>query len=43
MVNYIKVTVPEEYPYVLLFVGLISFQCLVMGFVASAQRNKLFS
>ena len=42
MVNYIKVTVPEEYPYVLLLTGLTNVMCLIVGFMAGSKRSKIF-
>ena len=40
--DYIRVTLPELYPYVLLTAGAISFQCLLIGFGAGGKRAKLF-
>ena len=40
--DYIKVTLPEEYPYVMLTVGLIAFECLIVGFLAGGKRGKIF-
>ena len=40
--DYIQVTLPEHYPYVMGVAGLISFQCLLIGFGAGAKRASLF-
>ena len=40
--DYIRVEVPELYPYVMLTAGAISFQCLLIGFGAGAKRKALF-
>ena len=41
--DYIAVTLPELYPYVLLSAGVISFQCLTVGvFCAGGKRKEYF-
>ena len=40
--NYIRVDVPELYPYVMLSAGVIAFQCLIIGFGAGGKRGKIF-
>ena len=40
--DYIRFTLPELYPYVMLTAGLISFQCLLIGFGAGAKRKTVF-
>ena len=40
--DYIRISVPELYPWVLLTVGCISFQCLLIGFGAGAKRKVVF-
>ena len=40
--DHIRVTVPELYPYVMLSAGLISFQCLLIGFGAGGKRGQVF-
>ena len=39
----IEIKLPEEYPGVVLLAGLISFQCLIIGFTAGGKRKKLFN
>ena len=40
--DYIRVEVPELYPYVMLSAGAITFQCIIVGFLAGGKRGKLF-
>ena len=40
--DHIRVTIPELYPYVMLSAGLISFQCLLIGFGAGGKRKTVF-
>ena len=40
--DFIRVEVPELYPYVLLAAGTISFQCLLIGFGAGGKRKTIF-
>ena len=40
--DYIRITIPEYYPYVLLTAGTIAFQCLLIGFGAGGKRSSLF-
>ena len=42
MVSYIKVEVPDLYPYVLLMTGLTAFECLIVGFIAGSKRRTVF-
>ena len=42
-VEYMAVTLPELYPWILLAAGLISFQTLLVGFVGSGNRRAVFS
>ena len=42
-VEYMLVTLPSLYPWVLMIVGMISFECLIVGFVGSGNRRKIFS
>ena len=40
--SYISIDVPELYPYVLLVTGLLTFECLILGFVAGRKRSTIF-
>ena len=40
--DYMRVEVPELYPYVLLSAGVVAFQCLLIGFGAGSTRTKVF-
>ena len=42
-VEYMRVALPGLYPWVLLIAGSISFECLLVGFVGSGNRGKIFS
>ena len=42
MYVFLSVEVPDLYPWVLLQVGVISFQCIVIGFGAGAKRKEFF-
>ena len=42
-VDYIRVTMPELYPYVLTAAGAISFWTLLVGFGAGRMRSSLFN
>ncbi len=37
------ITLPESYPLVLATACAITFECLVVGFLASKRRNSLFN
>eukprot|EP00353_Schmidingerella_taraikaensis_P014026 CAMPEP_0185578042 /NCGR_PEP_ID=MMETSP0434-20130131/11800_1 /TAXON_ID=626734 ORGANISM="Favella taraikaensis, Strain Fe Narragansett Bay" /NCGR_SAMPLE_ID=MMETSP0434 /ASSEMBLY_ACC=CAM_ASM_000379 /LENGTH=180 /DNA_ID=CAMNT_0028195757 /DNA_START=14 /DNA_END=556 /DNA_ORIENTATION=+ len=41
--DYIRVTLPALYPYVMLAAGTISFQCLLIGFGAGGKRGEYFT
>ena len=41
--DYIRVDVPELYPYVMLSAGIVAFQCLIIGFGAGGKRGTLFN
>ena len=41
--DYIRVEVPELYPWVLMSSGIIAFQCLLIGFGAGGKRGKIFN
>ena len=43
MVSYIKVEIPDLYPYVLLVTGAIAFECLIFGFIAGSKRRTIFA
>ena len=43
MVSYIKVEVPELYPYVLFLASALCIECLIFGFIASGKRATFFS
>ena len=40
---YMAVTLPELYPWVMLVAGAISFECLIIGFLAGGLRRKIFT
>ena len=40
--EHIQITLPQEYPYVILAAATISFQCLLIGFGAGGKRRTLF-
>ena len=40
--DFMQITLPELFPWVVLTTGAISFQCLVVGFLAGGKRSKLF-
>ncbi len=42
MVSYIKVEVPELYPYVLLVTFGVCLECLIVGFMAGSMRGKIY-
>ena len=42
MVSYIKVEVPDLYPYVLYATGALAFECFVFGFILNSKRLKVF-
>ena len=41
--DFIRVELPELYPYVMLAAGCISFQCLLIGFGAGGSRKEYFT
>ncbi len=41
--DYIRVELPELYPYVMLTAGTIAFQCLLIGFGAGGSRGEYFT
>ena len=43
MSTYMQLTLPEFYPWVLLTAGMVSFECVIIGFTAGGSRGKLFS
>ena len=40
--EYVRIEVPELYPWVVLQAGVISFQCILIGFGAGAKRKLYF-
>ena len=42
-VEYMLVPLPSLYPWVMMVAGMISFECLLVGFVGSGNRRKYFS
>ena len=42
-VEYMAVTLPKIYPWILMVAGLISFQTILVGFIGSGNRRKVFS
>ena len=40
--DFIRMEVPELYPYVMLSAGAITFQCIIIGVLAGGKRGKLF-
>jgi len=40
MVKFVAVTLPKEYPYVLLMAGLLAFQCLCLGMIVPGAARK---
>ena len=40
--EHISLTLPEEYPWILLSTGIIAFQCVFIGF-GSGKRRKMFT
>ena len=42
--EYIRITLPPEYPYVILVAGIIAFEVLLVGFFGPGLvRSKIFS
>ena len=42
--GFIRITVPPEYPYVMLVAGLVAFEVLLVGFFGpGAIRGKVFN
>ena len=42
--QYMRVTLPSEYPYVLLVAGIIAFEVLLVGFLGPGRiRGKVFT
>ena len=41
--EHIRITLPQEYPWVIFVTGIVSFQCLLIGFGAGGKRGKIFS
>ena len=42
MVSYIKVEVPELYPYVLYVTGIVAFECFLFSFLSNAKRKNIY-
>ncbi len=41
-VEYMQITLPKLYPWIMMVAGLISFQTLLVGFIGSGNRKKVF-
>ena len=41
--THLKITLPEEYPYVLAIACAIAFHCVLVGFAAGGRRRTLFN
>ena len=41
--EYMLVVLPKLYPWIMMIAGIISFQCLLVGFIGSGNRGKVFN